>query len=132
MANGTYTYTTPGVYTATLTVMNACGSDTISTTVNVTPAGFNFLRGDSNGDGSLASLVDALHLLNFGFNGGPAPICLEAADVNGDGVLAALIDALFLLNFGFNGGAAPGAPFPACGADPAPATSLGCAANGCP
>ena len=42
----------------------------------------DFIRGDCNGDGNFNALSDIIFLLNFGFNGGVAPLCLEAADVD--------------------------------------------------
>ena len=58
--------------------------------------------------------------------------CLEAADVDGDGTVMALFDGLSLLSHGFLGGPTPSAPYPLCGIDPNPMTSLGCGIAGCP
>lgn len=91
----------------------------------------DFLRGDASGDGAFNPLVDSLFILNHGFLGGPAPICLEAADADGDGVYNALVEALFALMHGFTGGPPLPAPFPNCGPDPDPENTLGCQANGC-
>lgn len=95
----------------------------------MTPA---FIRGDANGDGVFSGLVDALFVLAHQFQGGPAPLCLEAADADGDGTFSGLLDGIRILSHTFSGGAAPPAPYPLCGFDPDPASSLGCAANGCP
>jgi len=91
-----------------------------------------FIRGDSDGNGIFNALADGLHLLNFGFLGGPPPPCLEAADADGDAVQSALVDALYILTHGFAGGPPPGAPYPSCGSDPDPANSLGCDVSTCP
>lgn len=85
------------------------------------PAGF--IRGDSNGDGSYVPLVDAVHLLDFGFTGGPPPPCMKAADADGNESVQPLIDAVFALTHGFNGGPPPPAPHPDCGDD---GSSLSC------
>lgn len=91
-----------------------------------------FLRGDSDGDGIFNAIADGLHLLTFGFLGGPPPPCLEAADADGDAMLNALADASYILLHGFVGGPPPGAPYPLCGFDPQPANSLGCGVSSCP
>ena len=91
-----------------------------------------FVRGDCNGDGSVG-LSDAVFQLNFSFLGGDAPGCQAACDTNGDAAIDPIADAAYLLNHQFLGGEAPPAPFPACGADPAGDSGLGCAtgADGC-
>lgn len=73
-----------------------------------------YLRGDSDGDGVLNPLADALHLLTFGFLGGSPPPCLDAADVDGNGASNPLADGTYLLSFGFLSGPPPPAPFPIC------------------
>ena len=74
-----------------------------------------FIRGDADGDGAVQGLQDAFFLLHYGFLGGPAPACLEAADVNNDGSCSVFIDAYSLLQYQFMGGLPPAAPFPSCG-----------------
>ena len=91
----------------------------------------NFIRGDFDGDAEFNPLTDALYGLNFGFLAGPPPACLEAADANDDGIFSPLADSLHTLNYGFLGGPPPPLPFPDCGPDPEPQTSLDCLANGC-
>ena len=88
--------------------------------------GISFIRGDVNNDGATVALIDALALLNFGFNGGAAPPCFAQADINGDRGVVALIDALALLNFGFNGGPPPPPPGTSCGVDANSTDTLGC------
>ena len=80
--------------------------------------GVPFFRGDCDTDGVLNALSDTLFLLEFGFLGGPPPLCDDSADVDDDGTLNALIDALYLLEFGFLGGPPPPPPFVDCGPDP--------------
>lgn len=89
-------------------------------------------RGDADGNGVVNGFADALFLLAFQFQSGPEPPCFEAADCDADGVLQGLVDALYMLVFQFLGGPPPPAPYPDCGFDPDPATSLGCATPSCP
>ncbi len=94
------------------------------------PLGVDFIRGDTNSDGTVSGLQDGLFLLNFGFGGGDDPDCLEAADIDGDGELNSLLDALFVLGFQFLGGPPPPAPGTDCGL--APDNPLGCEVPSCP
>ena len=86
-----------------------------------------YQRGDFNLSGSV-SLVDALDLLEWGFNAGLAPRCENSADFNGDEVLTPIVDALYLLNYLFLGEDPPPYPFEFCDSWP---TSLDCD-EGCP
>ena len=80
-----------------------------------------FRRGDVDGNGVTAAILDALFLLEWGFTGGAAPPCQAAADADGNGTTAAILDALYLLEWGFTGGDAPPDPGPTdCGPDPDP------------
>lgn len=86
-----------------------------------------FIRGDYNGDGSVAGQVtDAVFLLRSIFAGGSQPTCLAACDGNGDGEID-VTDAVFLLQFNFLGGRLPSHPFPECGpGETAADQALGC------
>ena len=86
-----------------------------------------FRRGDAIGDGTVDT-SDARFILNFLFNSGPLPPCMEAANVN-DSKRISLTDAVFLLRSLFGGGPPPAAPGPIdCDSDPADSpSSLGCA-----
>lgn len=76
---------------------------------------FSFVRGDANGDGQLADISDAIHILAVNFLGaGPSP-CWAAADADGDGETGGITDAVYLLTFGLLGGPPPPLPFPQCG-----------------
>jgi hypothetical protein len=76
----------------------------------------SFLRGDSDGSGSL-DLADAVHMLLALFAGGDPGDCADARDTDDNGALE-LTDALMVLNFLFLGGPPPGPPFPVPGPDP--------------
>lgn len=91
-----------------------------------------FIRGDADGDGIFNGLVDALFTLNFQFAGGPVGPCLEAMDADGDGNFSGLVDALLILAHQFQAGPPPPAPYPECGNDPDPVTTLGCDGSSCP
>ena len=56
-------------------------------------------RGDANSNGKI-DISDAVYLLNFLFQGGSAPKCLEQADVNNDGKID-LSDAVSILGYLF-------------------------------
>ena len=90
---------------------------TVNGSVEVVAA---FRRGDVNADGVVNVLADAIYLLAFGFQGGPAPLCLDSVDVDDNGSLNSLVDGLALLSYGFLGGPPPAAPGIVCGADPTP------------
>ena len=79
--------------------------------------GGRFRRGDSNNDG-VSDISDALHTLNFLFNGGRPPHCNDAADFDDTGSLG-ISDAIAELDFLFFGRPPSPAPGPwTCGEDP--------------
>ena len=83
------------------------------------PGGSVFHRGDTTDDGNI-DLTDAVQLLNFLFQNGNEPSCVETADIDNNGGLD-LTDAASLLNYLFQSGGAPAAPGPVgqpCGTDP--------------
>ena len=95
--------------------------------------GPGFIRGDADGNGVFNGLTDGIYILGHQFLGGPPPPCMESADADGDGDFNGLSDGLYVLAHAFQGGPPPGAPYPDCGADPDPTTSLGCDDQpGCP
>lgn len=108
------------------------GIDFTEMTLSVVQSEPTFIRGDGDGDGAFNGLADGLFVLAHQFQGGPAPICMEAGDADGDGTFNGLIDGLHILAHQFQGGPPPPAPYPLCGIDPEPGASLGCAVNGCP
>ncbi len=69
------------------------------------------IRGDVNGDGDDANILDLTYLVDFIFRGSgdPGP-CPEESDVNGDGEVANILDLTFLVDIIFRGGPVP----PAC------------------
>ena len=80
-----------------------------------------FSRGDVDSSG-LVNLTDAVQVLNYLFQGGVQPGCMETADTNNDAQVN-LTDAVFLLNYLFLSGEPPPAPGPpdfgsGCGTDP--------------
>ena len=91
----------------------------------------DFRRGDVDGDGAVSVLTDTLYMLDWGFAGGPIPICLDAADVDNNGTLSPLVDSIALLVWGFAGGDEPADPGPdTCGAD-LEVDDLDCAGGPC-
>ena len=83
-----------------------------------------FIRGDVDSDG-IVLLTDGLYLLNWLFQNGEEPSCLEAADVDGNGT-PDLSDAVALFNFLFLEGDEPPAPSPLDGKGFAEEMLLGC------
>ena len=58
-------------------------------------SGMDFSRGDSNADGVL-NIADSVFTLNYLYQDGPTPECLDAADVNDDGAVD-IADVIFSL-----------------------------------
>ena len=81
-------------------------------------AAMDFNRGDSNGDGTI-NIADAIYLLNYLYQDGPTPTCLDTADVNDDGAVD-IADAVYGLSMLKGGGPLPPPPFNQCGDDPTP------------
>ena len=80
-----------------------------------------FKRGDVDGNGTTAPLIDAIALLEWGFQDGDEPPCMDAADIDDDGEVSALLDATSILEWAFIDGDAPPTPGPDdCGADLTP------------
>ena len=92
--------------------------------------GVQFTRGDYDGDGAV-NLADPINLLQYMFNGGPAPSCEKIGDMDDDGSIA-LGDPIVLLSYLFSGGPAPAEPFENCGIDPTEDTLTCESFNGCP
>ncbi|MFH1686623.1 MAG: LamG-like jellyroll fold domain-containing protein [bacterium] len=65
------------------------------------------LRGDIDHNGSGPDIADLVFLVNYMFNGGSEPPCMEEADVNGDSAGPDIADLVYLVNYMFNGGPAP-------------------------
>jgi len=65
------------------------------------------LRGDFNGDGNNATVLDLTYLIDDIFRGGPASPCPEEADINNDGQISTVNDLTFLIDLIFRGGVAP-------------------------
>ncbi|MEE8405254.1 MAG: SBBP repeat-containing protein [candidate division Zixibacteria bacterium] len=66
-------------------------------------------RGDLNGDGDNANILDLTFLVDYIFRGSGVPgSCPEESDVNGDGDSANILDLTYLVDFIFRGGPAPG------------------------
>ncbi|MGE3166936.1 MAG: hypothetical protein AB7O52_18685, partial [Planctomycetota bacterium] len=90
---------------------------------------YDFVRGDASLD-QTTNLLDVILTLNYLFLNESRP-CLEALDANDDAAVN-LVDPIYTLNYLFAGGGPPSPPFPMCGLDPAPLTSLGCSPMACP
>lgn len=66
------------------------------------------IRGDVNGDGPDANILDLNQLVGYIFRGsGNSGPCPEESDVNGDGNVANILDLNYLVNVIFRGGPIP-------------------------
>jgi len=65
-------------------------------------------RGDLNGDGTDANILDLTFLVDFIFRGGVESPCPEAADITADGTPSNILDLTYLVDFIFRGGPPPG------------------------
>ena len=94
---------------ADLAVANS-GSDNISCLYNTTTtvACCLGIRGDVNGDGDDANILDLTFLVDFIFRGSldPGP-CPEESDVNVDGEVANILDLTYLVDVIVGGGPVP-------------------------
>lgn len=87
------------------------------------PDGKLFIRGDSNGDGTL-DISDPIRTLSYLFAGGVSIACLDAADANDDGAVD-ISDAIHSLSYLFTGGKDIPPPTIMSGMDPT-TDQLGC------
>ena len=92
--------------------------------LDVTVLPESFLRGDSNGDGTL-NITDVILVVTNLFQVGLSVTCDDAADTNDDGSVNTS-DIVFLLSYLFRGGLDPPAPHPECGTDPTDHGDVGC------
>jgi hypothetical protein len=68
-----------------------------------------YVAGDANADQSGPDVADLTYLVDYLFNGGPAPPLPNAADVDGSGEID-VADVSYLVDYLFNGGPAPQCP----------------------
>ncbi|MGH8016444.1 MAG: FG-GAP repeat protein, partial [Candidatus Zixiibacteriota bacterium] len=66
------------------------------------------IRGDVNGDGTDANILDLTYTVDRVFRGGPAADCSTEGDVNGDGASCNILDLTHMVDRIFRGGPAPG------------------------
>jgi len=81
------------------------------------PPPVEFLRGDSNSDGSF-DIADVVQTLNFLFASEAVP-CLVALDANDDDFVD-IADGIYSLEALFGGGPSPWPPYQTCGTDGTP------------
>ena len=67
---------------------------------------YSYICGDANADEEI-SISDAVYLVNFLFNNGPAPQPREAGDANCDGEVS-IADVVYIVNYLFKNGPPPG------------------------
>jgi len=64
-----------------------------------------FVCGDSNGD-DVVSILDAVHIINYLYKSGPAPIPVISIDVNKD-LITNILDVVYLINYKYKDGPDP-------------------------
>lgn len=109
--NPVHAYDIAGYYTVTLTCYLDC--EVASYTDSVTYPDYIFVnccvaRGDvdhSDG-GTPIDIADLVYLVDYMFNGGPEPPCLQEADIDAGGGVD-ISDLVYLVDFMFSGGPAP-------------------------
>lgn len=84
-----------------------------------------FVRGDCNSDGGLVNIADGISVLQYLFQGGTTPSCLDSCDLDDNGEIS-VGDAVWIFSYQFAGGAPPMAPFPDLGIDPTTGDGIGC------
>lgn len=65
-------------------------------------------RGDMNGDGDDANILDLIFMVDKIFRGGAKSGCPTEGDANNDGFSSSFLDLVFLVDFIFRSGPAPG------------------------
>ncbi|MCH9024736.1 MAG: hypothetical protein IH931_05310, partial [candidate division Zixibacteria bacterium] len=65
------------------------------------------IRGDINGDGINANVLDLTYMIDDIFRGGPASPCEEEADLDGNGISSNILDLTYLVDDIFRGGQDP-------------------------
>jgi hypothetical protein len=111
----------PGI--ATVEVRNIDGQISNQWSISILPPAPQFIRGDSNIDGSV-NISDGVKIVRHLFAGVQVD-CQDALDANDDGNIN-LTDAVYVLNFLYRAGAAPSAPYPLRGRDVSDVDELGC------
>ena len=84
-----------------------------------------FVRGDCNSDGGIVNIADGISVLQYLFQGGATPGCLDSCDLDDNGEIS-VGDAVWIFSYQFAGGALPMAPFPDLGIDPTTGDGIGC------
>lgn len=82
---------------------NAGGSETELISFHIAAA--PYLSGDADNSGGV-NISDAVYIINYVFNGGPAPNPMPAGDADCSGAVN-ISDAVYLINYVFSGGPAP-------------------------
>lgn len=99
-------------------VGHAFGSSSLAATCTAERLEPLFIRGDSNHDADV-DIADAVWTLNYLFQGGTPPPCMDSADANDDGSVE-IADPITTLIWLFFDGPPPPPPFPELGVDPTP------------
>jgi hypothetical protein len=96
-----FSYTGDGILTNVST--GDWSNDDVTPTISL--VGYSPACGDVNGNGSV-NISDAVYLIAFIFNAGPAPLDPKHGDINCDNICN-ISDAVYLVSYIFAGGPAP-------------------------
>jgi hypothetical protein len=106
-----WTPTSEGIYCITFSVSDGTFVDSETVCITVIECDTSCcigIRGDLNGDGDNADIIDLTFLVDFIFRGSGNPGgCPDESDVNSDGDPANILDLTFLVDRVFRGGPAP-------------------------
>jgi PKD repeat protein len=119
--NPSYTWTSPGVYTVGLRVMDEDGGMSAdSAMVTISEESPSFIRADANADREV-TMADVLFTVRYIYiPGSPVPPSMKAADTDDDGEVQ-MSDIIYTLRYVYiPGSPEPPYPFPDCGSDPSP------------
>lgn len=105
----THTWTDDGTYEVAVRTRDVWGeasnwSETLTVQIG---GGCCQTRGDINGIDNLVDIADLLYLVNYMFDAGPEPLCMEEADVNGLDQAVDIADLLYVVEYMFRGGPLP-------------------------
>jgi hypothetical protein len=108
LASGKLTGVPASIGTYIFTARVTDGSDPALTDVQPFDFDFSMVCGDANSD-ALVNVADAVYIISYVFNGGPAPVINEAGDPNCDNECN-IGDGVYLINYVFLSGPAPCCP----------------------
>ena len=102
----THKWASNGEYSLLVKAKDAWNYQTGWSQATIVTIGCCELRGDIVASGQI-NIEDLLYLVDYMFNQGPPPACMDAADINGNGVGPDIEDLLYMVDYMFNSGPVP-------------------------